>query len=161
MMGFGKSLTVRYTNAKYPQQIYSCKTYNAFGKNYCTQHRIDYDTLYNHVLRKIRECARAALAWYLKAGKAQLGVGEKRKETAESHQWWKGIAAPVKAAYPKGTDAPALYPWRYAGKFSARAGTPDRWWCHAVVETHFSQTGHAGTIEKTAVPGEAGDPLVY
>ena len=23
-------------------------------------------------------------------------------------------------------DAPALYPWRYAGKFSARAGTPDR-----------------------------------
>ena len=44
-----------------PQQIYSCKTYNAFGKNHCTQHRIDYDTLYSHVLRKIRECARAAL----------------------------------------------------------------------------------------------------
>ena len=38
----------------------------------------------------------------------------------------KGIAAPVKAAYPKGTDAPALHSWRYAGKFSARAGTPDR-----------------------------------
>ena len=57
----GKSLTVRYTNAKHPQQIYSCKTYNAFGKNHCTQHRIDYDTLYSHVLRKIRECARAAL----------------------------------------------------------------------------------------------------
>ena len=36
------------------------------------------------------------------------------------------IAAPVEAAYPKGTDAPALYPWWYAGKFSARAGTPDR-----------------------------------
>ena len=29
----------------------------------------------------------------------------------------KAIAAPVKAAYPKGTDAPALYPWRYAGSF--------------------------------------------
>ena len=41
----GKSLTIRYTNAKHPQQIYSCKTYNAFGKNHCTQHRIDYDTL--------------------------------------------------------------------------------------------------------------------
>ena len=27
----GKSLTIRYTNAKHPQQIYSCKTYNAFG----------------------------------------------------------------------------------------------------------------------------------
>ena len=38
----------------------------------------------------------------------------------------KGIAASVEAAYPKGTDAPALYSWRYAGKFSARAGTPDR-----------------------------------
>ena len=23
--------------------------YNAFGKNHCTQHRIDYDTLYSHV----------------------------------------------------------------------------------------------------------------
>ena len=57
----GKSLTIRYTNAKHPQQIYSCKIYNAFGKNHCTQHRIDYDTLYSHVLRKIRECARAAL----------------------------------------------------------------------------------------------------
>ena len=31
-----------------------------------------------------------------------------------------------KAAYPKRTDTPALYSWRYAGKFSARAGTPDR-----------------------------------
>ena len=30
-----------------------------------------------------------------------------------------------------------------------------------VVETHFSQTGHAGTIEKTAGTGEAGNPLVY
>ena len=29
--------------------------------SHCTQHRIDYDTLYSHVLRKIRECARAAL----------------------------------------------------------------------------------------------------
>jgi transcriptional regulator with XRE-family HTH domain len=26
----------------------------------------------------------------------------------------------------KGTDAPALHSWRYAGKFSARAGTPNR-----------------------------------
>lgn len=57
----GKSLTVRYTNAKHPQQIYSCKTYNAFGKRHCTQHRIEYDTLYSLVLNKIRECARAAL----------------------------------------------------------------------------------------------------
>ena len=57
----GKSLTIRYTNAKHPQQIYSCKTYNAYGKQHSTQHRVDYDTLYALVLNKIRECAAAAL----------------------------------------------------------------------------------------------------
>ena len=51
----GKSLTIRYTNAKHPQRIYSCKTYNAFGKNHCTQHRIDYDTLYSLSLIHILE----------------------------------------------------------------------------------------------------------
>ena len=57
----GKSLTVRYTNAKHPQQIYSCKTYNAYGKQHCSQHRIEFNTLYALVLNKIRECAAAAL----------------------------------------------------------------------------------------------------
>ena len=57
----GKSLTIRTTNAKHPQQIYACKTYGAFGKNHCSQHRVEYDTLYRLVLNKIRECARAAL----------------------------------------------------------------------------------------------------
>lgn len=57
----GKSLTIRYTNAKHPQQIYSCKTYNAYGKQHCSQHRVDFDMLYSLVLNKIRECAAAAL----------------------------------------------------------------------------------------------------
>lgn len=57
----GKALTIRSTNARNPVLIYSCKTYNAFGKNHCTQHRIEYDTLYAIVLRKIQECAKAAL----------------------------------------------------------------------------------------------------
>ena len=57
----GKSLTVRMTNDKHPKQIYSCKTYNAYGKNHCSQHRIDLDTLSTLVLHKIRECANAAL----------------------------------------------------------------------------------------------------
>ena len=57
----GKSLTIRTTHAKHPQQIYACKTYGAFGKNHCTQHRVEYDTLYHLVLNKIRECASAAL----------------------------------------------------------------------------------------------------
>ena len=34
----------RYTNDKHPKQIYSCKTYNAYGKQHCTQHRVEYDT---------------------------------------------------------------------------------------------------------------------
>ena len=58
----GKALTVRNTNAKHSKKVYSCKTYNAFGKQHCTQHRIDYDILYVLVLNKIRECAAAALA---------------------------------------------------------------------------------------------------
>ena len=40
----GKSLTIRTTHAKHPQQIYACKTYGAFGKNHCSQHRVEYDT---------------------------------------------------------------------------------------------------------------------
>ena len=57
----GKALTIRATNAKHPQKIYACKTYNAYGKNHCTQHRIEYDTLYQLVLEQIRACAQAAL----------------------------------------------------------------------------------------------------
>ena len=57
-----KALTIRRTNAKHPQMIYSCKTYNAFGKHHCTQHRIEYDRLYKLVLEEIRHLARKALA---------------------------------------------------------------------------------------------------
>ncbi len=57
----GKALTIRKTNAKNPKDIYACVTYNRFGKHHCTQHRVDFDDLYKMVLRKIRECAAAAL----------------------------------------------------------------------------------------------------
>src|SRR5699024_12347649 len=57
----GKSLTIRATNAKHPKQIYACKTYSTYGKNHCTQHRVEYDVLYKLVLDQIRECAQAAL----------------------------------------------------------------------------------------------------
>ncbi len=75
----GKSLTIRYTNDKHPKQIYSCKTYNAYGKQHCTQHRVEYDTLYSLVLNKIRECARAALM----DGEAVAG---KLTDTCEAEQ---------------------------------------------------------------------------
>ena len=57
----GKALTLRATNAKNPVKIYSCVTYNKFGKQHCTQHRVDYDFLYQLVLSKIREAAQAAI----------------------------------------------------------------------------------------------------
>ncbi len=58
----GKALTIRKTNAKQPKDIYACVTYNRYGKHHCTQHRIEYDVLYDMVLSKIQECAAAALA---------------------------------------------------------------------------------------------------
>ena len=54
----------------------------------------------------------------------ELEKSEKKLRKAINDE--KALQHQLKAAYPKGTDAPALYPWRYAGKFSARAGTPDR-----------------------------------
>ena len=45
---WGKSLTIRYTNDKHPKQIYSCKTYNAYGKQHCTQHRVE-SVSYTHL----------------------------------------------------------------------------------------------------------------
>ncbi len=57
-----KALTIRRTNAKHPQMIYSCKTYNAYGKHHCTQHRVEYDKLYRLVLDEIRQLAGRALA---------------------------------------------------------------------------------------------------
>ena len=57
----GKALTIRRTNAKHPQNIYSCVTYNKYGKHHCTQHRVEYDELYRQVLHKIRAAAAAAL----------------------------------------------------------------------------------------------------
>ncbi|MEY8258961.1 recombinase family protein [uncultured Oscillibacter sp.] len=57
----GKALTIRKTNAKRPIDIYACVTYNRYGKGHCTQHRVEYDALYQQVLEKIRECAAAAL----------------------------------------------------------------------------------------------------
>ena len=91
----GKSLTIRTTHAKHPQQIYACKTYGAFGKNHCTQHRVEYSTLYRLVLNKIRECARAALM----EGEAVAG---KLTDTCEAEQ--KGQREALERALAKDTE---------------------------------------------------------
>ncbi len=54
----GKALTIRKTNAKNPQDIYACVTYNRHGKNHCTQHRVEFDTLYNIVYDEITDLAK-------------------------------------------------------------------------------------------------------
>ncbi|MBM6977870.1 recombinase family protein, partial [Intestinimonas butyriciproducens] len=91
----GKSLTIRTTHAKHPQQIYACKTYGAFGKNHCTQHRVEYGTLYRLVLNKIRECARAVLM----DGEAVAG---KLTDTCEAEQ--KGQREALERALAKDTE---------------------------------------------------------
>jgi len=58
----GKSLTIKKSRPREPMDVYTCKTYNSMGKGHCTQHRIEYDTLYAIVLKKIRECAAIALS---------------------------------------------------------------------------------------------------
>ena len=57
----GKALTIRKTNAKHPIDIYACKTYNHMGKTHCTQHRIEFDELYEIVLNEIKEIAKRTL----------------------------------------------------------------------------------------------------
>ena len=57
-----KALTIRRTNEKHPKMIYSCKTYNAYGKHHCTQHRIEFDRLYDMVLDEVRKLAAKVLA---------------------------------------------------------------------------------------------------
>lgn len=57
----GKALTHRVAFAHEPEPVYCCKTYNAYGKNHCTQHRVLEKDLIRIVLEKIRECAQAAM----------------------------------------------------------------------------------------------------
>lgn len=57
----GKSLTYRVSRpGREPVPCYCCKTYNAYGKNHCTQHRVQEDVLTEVVLRNIRAYAEAA-----------------------------------------------------------------------------------------------------
>jgi len=57
----GKSLTYRIARpGRDPYPCYCCKTYNAYGKSHCTQHRVNEDMLRDVVLENIRTFAKAA-----------------------------------------------------------------------------------------------------
>ena len=79
----GKGLTIRKTHAKNPKDIYACATYNKFGKRHCTQHRVEYDTLYQLVLEKIRSQAQAALAG---GGEAETRIADTYAEQEKAAQ---------------------------------------------------------------------------
>lgn len=57
----GKALTHRYAYGHETKPVYCCKTYNAYGKGHCTQHRILEKDLIQIVLERIQECAKAAM----------------------------------------------------------------------------------------------------
>ena len=58
----GKSMNLKYSNSKSRTRFYSCKTYDTHGKKHCSQHRIEYDLLYNAVLEDIRKLISEALS---------------------------------------------------------------------------------------------------
>lgn len=55
----GGALTLKKTHTKDQHEVYTCSTYIHKGKAHCTQHRVDADDLYDAVLIRIQECAKA------------------------------------------------------------------------------------------------------
>lgn len=70
--------------------LFCCKTYNAFGKTHCTQHRVTKSMLKEIVLNKIKECARAAQV-------DDNDVAKALQETCETEQlqWQEALAHAV------------------------------------------------------------------
>lgn len=52
-------MTLKKTHTKYQHEVYTCSIYIHKGKAHCTQHRVDADDLYDAVLTRIQECAKA------------------------------------------------------------------------------------------------------
>lgn len=55
-------MNLKYSNSKSKTRFYSCKTYDTHGKKHCSQHRIEYDLLYNAILEDIRKLISEALS---------------------------------------------------------------------------------------------------
>lgn len=71
----------------------------------------------------------------------------------------KNTGTPGEAAYPEGTDAPALYQRSYAGKFPFKAGSADRRGCDGHSETGIFSKWHEGnSCRKRERAGSRGIP---
>ncbi|MGF3076187.1 recombinase family protein [Facklamia sp. P12955] len=58
----GKSLNIVRNNSKKKEKLFTCNTYRRYGKDFCSQHRIFYDDIYEIVLEDIRKNAELALS---------------------------------------------------------------------------------------------------
>ena len=71
----------------------------------------------------------------------------------------KNTGTPGEAAYPEGTDAPALYQRSYAGKFPFKAGSADRRGCDGHSETGIFPNWHKRSCcRKRERSGSRGTP---
>ncbi len=58
----GSTLNIRRANQKGKDKIYTCSRYIKYGVKHCSQHKIQFDVLYDIVLTQIRRYAQAALS---------------------------------------------------------------------------------------------------
>ena len=88
----------------------------------------------------------------------EIAKGEARLRRAQHEE--KNTGTPGEAAYPEGTDAPALYQRSYAGKFPFKAGSADRRGCDGHSETGIFSKWHEGnSCRKRERAGSRGNPL--
>ena len=87
----------------------------------------------------------------------EIAKGEARLRRAQHEE--KNTGTPGEAAYPEGTDAPALYQRSYAGKFPFKAGSADRRGCDGHSETGIFSKWHEGnSCRKRERAGSRGIP---
>ena len=79
----GKALLYRETNSKARTPVYTCKTYMSYGKQHCTQHRVEEAELKEKVLETIRAAARAVT---IKPEDVQEKLKKSRSKKAEQQR---------------------------------------------------------------------------
>lgn len=99
----GGALTLKKTHTKDQHEVYTCSTYIHKGKAHCTQHRVDADDLYDAVLIRIQECAKAVTGDGTELKKPGEGVMRRRRYTGTQRQ---SGEAGIKTERPPGDIRP-------------------------------------------------------